>query len=133
MFATKGRLKVSLLFVGVLAVGVGMYAAFQIDNADAHVPDSCSQYTHKPAGTVMAYDSEYYRSQEAWSSTIRCPACDGPTYVTWVDYKVYAVLISRTQHRANRWEYCHGHGLTYEYVGIQRVQGAVRCAANCGG
>ena len=36
MFATKGRLKVTLLVVGVLAVGFGLYAAFDIHDAHAH-------------------------------------------------------------------------------------------------
>ena len=36
MFAAKGRLKVTLLVVGGLVVGLGMMAAFQVDEAEAH-------------------------------------------------------------------------------------------------
>ena len=36
MFPTKGRLKISLLVVGVLVVGFGMYAAFQSEYAHGH-------------------------------------------------------------------------------------------------
>ena len=36
MFATKGRLKVSLLVVGVLVVGLGMYGAFQLQEVEAN-------------------------------------------------------------------------------------------------
>lgn len=42
MFATKRRLKVALMVVGVLAVGVGMYGGFQVQEADAHPHPSCS-------------------------------------------------------------------------------------------
>ena len=36
MFATKGRLKVALLVIRVLVVGLGMYAGFQMQEAEAH-------------------------------------------------------------------------------------------------
>ncbi len=35
MFAAKGQLKVSLLIVGVLVVGLGIYAGFQPERAEA--------------------------------------------------------------------------------------------------
>ena len=93
-------------------------------------PDACSEYRHKPARNVLAYDYEHYQSHHnVYSSTIRCPVCGGPTRVTWVDYKVYAILINRVQHKGpSGWEYCHGHGVSYEYIGIQRVLGVVNCA-----
>ena len=36
MFATKGRLKVTLLVVGFLVVSLGMYAGFQVQDVEAH-------------------------------------------------------------------------------------------------
>lgn len=36
MFAVKGRLKVTLLIVGVLVLGLGLHAAFQVQEVEAH-------------------------------------------------------------------------------------------------
>ena len=46
MNAMKGRLKVSLLVVGVLVVGFGMYVGFQPEEVEAH-PWSCAWMLHK--------------------------------------------------------------------------------------
>ena len=40
MYAIKGRLKVALLVIGFLAVDLGMYGGFQVQDAEAHTP-SC--------------------------------------------------------------------------------------------
>ena len=137
MLVISRSLKAMVLIVGVLVVGLGIYGAFQIHNADADTPDACSQYRHKDAGNALVYDYVHHQSHHnVWSATIRCGFCGGPTRVTWVDYKVYAVLINRVQHNGpSGWAYCHGHGLSYEYIGIQRVLGVVNCAYpdSCGG
>lgn len=36
MFATKGWMKATLFVVGILVVGFGLYAAFDIHDAHAH-------------------------------------------------------------------------------------------------
>ena len=46
MFATKGQLQVALFVVGVLVVGLGLYAAFQVDDAEAHNENSPPEHTH---------------------------------------------------------------------------------------
>lgn len=46
MFAIERLLKASLLVVGVLVVGLGMYAAFQIQEIDAHNANEPPRHRH---------------------------------------------------------------------------------------
>ena len=66
MFATKGRLKVALLVVGVLVAGLGMYAAFHTLNAYGHgiaIPKNVS------------YDARVNETIRDVRYPSKCPAC----------------------------------------------------------
>ena len=90
MFATKGRLKVSLLVVGVLIVGLGMYAGFQVQDADAHG-------THVRQGGAIKYRIE---TSTVWTfSHYTDPCTDG-----------YSVKIEE------KWEIKTRYKLVYGYL-----------------
>ena len=79
MFVTKGRLKATLLVIGVLVVGLGMYGAFQIDDAEASYGDSFTR-TH--------YEETYSHSYTTTTQTYCCH-CGTNTYTVTTQYNVY--------------------------------------------
>jgi hypothetical protein len=79
MFAINGRLKVTLLVVGILVVGLGMYVGFQIDDAEASYGDSFTR-TH--------YEESYSHSYTTTQTTY-CYYCNSYTYTVTKQYDVY--------------------------------------------
>ena len=119
MFATKGRLKVSLLVVGVLIVGLGMYGAFQPKQAQAH----CST-----TGLVHDYyDWKIGRTQttlDSWNETTNCSRCPGYPASKHkkkeVEFKKKGRWIYK--HRwfwSSNWDHCHSHGYSTSYTLVQ--------------
>ena len=68
MFETKGRLKVSLLVVGVLVVSLGMYADFQVQDVEAHPHPSCSDATWQ----CCYYISRARTACSLWPGSVMC-------------------------------------------------------------
>ena len=87
MNAIKGRLKVALLVVGILAVGFGLYAAFDIHDAHAH--------TAAIHGWDISYSWHWVSSVVTNLTT--CPACGGSRSGTKTvnTYDVYRQLIHK--------------------------------------
>ena len=79
MFAIKRRLKVTLLVVGVLVVGFGLYVAFQIDDAEASYGDSFTRTHYEES-----YSHTYSTTQQTW-----CYYCNTNTYTVTYEYDVY--------------------------------------------
>ena len=67
MFATKGRLKVTLFVVGALAIGFGMYGAFQVDEVYGGWA-----YQHD---TEIEYDERKYSSSSS-TKMVTCTICN---------------------------------------------------------
>ena len=79
MFAAKGQLKASLLVVGVLVISLGLYVAFQADDAEAAYGDSFTR-TH--------YEETFSHSYTTTSSAY-CYHCGTYTYTVTNQYDVY--------------------------------------------
>ena len=128
MFATKGRLKIALLVVGVLVADWGMYAFFQVPEATAHdLHDNDKDY-HGSLATSVRVGTE--------SGTESCPICGSQAYVTWGIYERRSYSLWITEHynwpEANT--SCHEHrfllGVMYEFVSLVNVD----CSNySCGG
>ena len=92
MFAIKGRLKVTLFVVGVLVVSLGMYSAFQLEEAEAH--SSWVQYN--------IYDHEYkWKDMSSGTTSGTCSYCGS----------------SATIHRTRVREECWNRTKTYFITG----------------
>ncbi len=115
MFATKGQLKVSLLVVGILVVGLGMYAALQHEEAEAiHSSISCLAKEHDilPSSSTTVTGSSY-TGQTRRTSTycFSCYACPKPRShkqkrkIIYFDYRI------DYDHRYpfGSWSFCHTH------------------------
>ena len=109
MFATKGRLKISLLVVGVLVVGFGIFLAIQTKESEAH-PWSCAWMLHKESTPSIFTEytpvSGRTRSVEGY-----CDYCGGNAYYTEQLHNVYRTRMSTISH-ASPWgsyNYCHTH------------------------
>ena len=78
MFATIGRLKVTLLVVVFSVVSVGMYGAFHLREADAHKPYlSCLLKEHKADTPSNTYRYEYQSWVDDIEAETNCPNCSG--------------------------------------------------------
>ncbi len=123
MFATKGRLKVALLVVGVLVVGLGMYGAFHPKQAEAHGP-----------WPVYHSESEHgYKWKDMSSDTISgtCSYCGSST------------TIHRTRVREECWNtqetykivwWDHRHFLSIKWARYYWRLDSVTCSnSSCGG
>ena len=118
MFVTKGRLKVSLLVVGVLVAGLGMYAAFQPKPAEA----DCNTIgrIHAEPFYDDTYDYGEWTGEERETSPINCSKCQGyPKSIhkekKWVSWYDVVVLYKHRWFWKTTWDYCHAH--TYR-IGI---------------
>lgn len=121
MFATKGRLKLTLLVVGVLAVGLGLYGVFHPKEAEAdHSSLSCVVKIDKVISFTRTPTSMSYTGEEDWEVTncSRCRDCDAGLHrVVWV--RVEYTEATTYKHRwplSTNWNHCHVHtatGTTY--------------------
>ena len=114
MFATKGRLEVALLVVGVLIFGLGLYAAFRVQEVEAdYNSPSCTLKQHKVGGLysiqVLTPTSDY----ETFEGN--CSSCGWSTPDTTHVYRKYLKTIYYTRpyyHKypwQGHWTLCHNH------------------------
>ena len=109
MNAVKGRLKVTLLVIGVLVVGLGMYVSFHVDEAYGG-----GGWQHD---TEITYDEKKYSSSSS-TKKVTCTMCNKvkrKQTKTITKYKVYKI----TKHihineSGDRWT----ASKKTEYVGI---------------
>ena len=100
------RLKAILLIAGVLFVGLGMYAGFQVQEADAH-SWSCLFRKHKVETDEDAIDWEKTTDWKTQHSN--CSNCIGSpkkTHFVWKWYYHYF----ETKYYYHGDSYCHKHG-----------------------
>ena len=117
MFAINGRLKVSLLVVGVLVVGLGIYGAFQVQEATANnSSSSCLIKIDKISATVLtAVHYDGYTGNERWSSPTTCYVCAGfypPAKHREAEYKKDYNYYDVWKHRwpwSTSYDHCHTH------------------------
>ena len=117
MFAIKGRLKVAVVVVGVLAVvSLGMYEAFRPQQAEAN----CST-----TGRVHDYYDWDTGSTEttlsSWTETKNCSRCSGyPASTHTVKEVEHASTgVDIWKHRwfwSSNWNHCHSHRYSVSYV-----------------
>ena len=113
MFATKGRLKVALLVVGVLVVGLGMYTGVQVDDVMGHgLDDHDTRYTtHKALFSDKTDDDA---EMDCWSCGKKRPAKKRVRkYHTW-KYTWHAHLDPFTN------EWVNVYIISSEYTGVYK-------------
>ena len=116
MFATKGQLKVTLFVVGVLAVSLGTYVVFQVNDAEAH-DIQCDVKYHTGHG--------YFRWQLLWSKLLStttksttCSNCGGSATETTKSYQNKWKETTSCKHSKTLlgfYSVCHTH-VVYKYV-----------------
>ena len=140
MFAIERLLKAMLLVVGVLAVGLGLYAAFQIQEADAHNPFICTildASQHKPyPGNPYHSTTTTNLSQRSISGT--CGVCRGSATLTSWRQRIKVKTERKYKHLVTAnpnqyfWSYCHSHSSTK--VSYQWSPPTTTCHnSSCGG
>lgn len=125
MFATKGRLKVTLLVVGILVVGLGMYAAFQVQEADAHKPDPILYYDLK--------DHEYkWKDMSTGTTSGTCSYCGHSTTIHRTRVREECWNRTKTYHRVLG--YHHKHLTSLKWARYYWRIDSVTCSnSSCGG
>ncbi|MYE89329.1 hypothetical protein F4X33_10075 [Candidatus Poribacteria bacterium] len=106
MFIIKGRLKVALLVVGVLVVGLGMYAGFQVQEAEAH-SWLCRLRKHKTKTSEESIAWE--KTTESNTFYTNCSNCTGSPKKTHVEWKWYYHYYETVKYYHGN-SYCHKHG-----------------------
>ena len=105
MFATKGRLKVALLVVGFLIVELGMYGAFQIQEANAH-SFSCFFHSHSTSTSISTISIT--KTGKERRKYLKChSACPGSSHKQ-IEYK--HDYLKTTRYRRSSGAICHKHG-----------------------
>ena len=115
MFATKGRLKVTLLVVAFLVVDFGMYTVFQSHNAEAHgLSWKCSLMKHKKGTGSWSTVYELINDVDPIYEYRTCSNCkDMPP--KWHTKRYYQKLKKNTtpcQHKplvGGSWSSCKSH------------------------
>ena len=106
MFATKGRLKVALLVIGVLVVVFGWYA-------DAHYRwwnPTCWISPHRNTPPYTVYEDVYLGDV---GEIITCYECGSWAVSIMEEYQTYRVRYQDTEHTvAGDWITCHIHELS---------------------
>ena len=133
MFATKGRLKVSLLFVGVLAVGVGMYVGIQVQDVEAtHSSFSCVFKVHAVVSNIKHLSLKHYTGGSRTKSTT-CSNCS-PCYPNSNHTQLEAVF-DYTEHTTYKhrylWEPYYAHCHTHTDTGTETRWVTVLCNQPC--
>ena len=124
MFATKGRMKATLLVVGVLVVGLGMYGAFHPKQAEAHGgwPTFYSESGHG------------YKWKDMSSDTISgtCSACGSSTIIYRTRVREECWNTWETYHWIIGWD--HRHFLSLKWARYYWRLDSVICSnSSCGG
>ncbi len=132
MFATKGRLKVLLLVVSLLVVGLGMYAAFQVQEVHAHVR------FHSGADNDLFHYSKSghkYKWKDMSSDTISgtCSYCGSSTTINRTRVREECWNVTNTYHRIVH-SFCHRHWLNIKWARYYWRLDSVTCSnSSCGG
>ena len=101
MFATKGRVKVSLLVVGFLVVGLGMYAGVQVQEVEAQAGASASASAGwwSARASVSPYfndDPELYPLNKTWRGSGQTYAGKGWSNGNNNNGTIYVKIVSLT-------------------------------------
>lgn len=138
MFATKGRLKVPLLVVGVLIVGLGIYAAFQVKDAAASAA-GCNANAASSHRDTEKVRSESYSFVRETTIPATCPFCGSSGVRYRIQFKMYETIRWTTQHYISLgnigWTHCHNHRKGPHFLGFYiYYTNAVDCSnSDCGG
>ena len=132
---TSRRFKGTLLLVGLLTVGFGLIAAFQVQEVDAHTPWGCFWLSHR------ANPSPYNPGNITWtinlskrSITGTCGICGGSATLTSWRQRIEVYTQWKYQHKyEGSWVHCHSH-LSLSSVSYRWSPPTVTCHnSNCGG
>ena len=115
MLATKGWMKVTLLVVGVLVVGLGMYVGVQVQDAEAtHSSFSCNFKVHDVVSRIKNSTFSHYTGGARIKLTT-CSQC-APCYPSSAHEQLEATfdyeLHTTYKHRwplSTSWDHCHTH------------------------
>lgn len=116
MFTTKGRLKVSLLVVGVLVVGLGRYGAFQVQEATANDSSaSCLIKDDRIAESVVYLTSSQVLATR--QKEVHCLNCPGTQKKKHTQEKVLVHWDVEEWYEhswpwSSSWDHCHIHDTT---------------------
>ena len=131
---TSRRFKGTLLLVGLLTVGLGLYVGLQFNEVAADIPTTVVCGLNKHTNFATSGINRTLVGVE--SNTEACPYCRSQAYVTWSIYELAEYSGYDTWHTPpNRsdWNLCHGHHYvlwTWEDVRLKNVD----CSnPNCGG
>ena len=133
MFAIKGRLKVALLVVGVLVVGLGLYARFQIQEAEAtHSSWSCVFKTHDIVSHMKHSTFNHYTGLQRTKLTTcsNCEPCYPSSYHTQYE-AVFDYTESTTYKHRYLWETYFDHCHTHSDTGTENIWLTAICNQPC--
>ena len=131
MNAVTGRLKATLLVIGVLVVGLGLYAVFQVDEVEAHSPFTCTIMPHA-ADFWNPYHSTTTTNLRQRSITGTCSVCGGSATLTSWRQRIEVKTERKYNHFWGVWVYCHSH--TTVKVSYQWSPPSAQCHdPDCGG
>lgn len=117
---TSRSLKARALLIGTLTVSLGMYAAFQIDDAEAtHSSWLCIFRQHSSSGTTTYPATETIATG---TSNTNCPECSGqPAKKHDTEQRqTYIITAEVWRHKSisgNTWSSCHNHELSKAFSG----------------
>ena len=133
MFAVKGRLKVTLLVVGILVVGIGMYAGVQVQDVEAtHSSFSCFFKLHAVVSNIKHSSLSHYTGGSRTKSTT-CSNCS-PCYSNSNHTQLEAVF-DYTEHTTYKhrylWDTFYDHCHTHTDTGTEKRWLTVLCNQPC--
>ena len=129
MFANKGRLKVALLFVGVLVAVLGMYASVQVQETYAHNPGGILGHMLHRSDT-----SHSYKWIDGMTRTMSgtCSFCGSSTTIHQTHVREECWEIKDTYHIDG--SYCHSHTIGIKWARYYWRTNSITCSnSNCGG
>lgn len=110
---TSRSLKVMVLIVGFLVAGLGLYVAFQVQDAEAtHSSLTCLIKQHRPAGTTYSYSNT--PTGNTRTKNMNCSDCRGQPKKSHTQHEVLSTTYTHDHHEhkyiwESTWSYCHAH------------------------
>ena len=117
---TRRSFKTTLCIVAALAIGLGLIAAFQVDDAAAtHSSWLCIFRQHSSAGTTTYTSTETVRTVK---TKMNCANCTGQAAKNHErkEKQTYSIVAEIWRHKAisgSTWSSCHNHELSKTPVG----------------